>query len=1181
MPPQANNSHKGKPKWEKRQDNTILADNEKNNRCYMLTTITLNQDKCYKIPSSITQDTLGQVASNELPLSDISFEPLFSDAEKTTLLSKHLQASDDGPQYQGRKHLLADLTYLCQHINTHTSSIDPSRLAQIKQTIREDIENCSQGFHNRVRIVITTLSSPKTMDELLYEVRKDMVQSLILRHSHTAIQSSHVINDFFLTAYNEGYGLRPLNQHDSYRSDTNLQTIKTQIQQSFAEFYSPIQLPATLCATIRLTLENLGLPDAHLRNRDNWISPEIIERCQSFLQQLFSLDSETTLPCFISKQEEIYDEVYTLYYDINWQLIEQWCTHALISQQYFQTTPSDPPTLNECHQLFQLRYLQDSWLNVTQVTLLQHRSLSSNDVSLLQTISQGSQHPQLKQLIEKHETTIRQHQLSYYSSCFFIMKQLLETTKQCLALNATTYSLLRKPQNSESTLIHLKMSTLEKLVKYWKQVSHYNQQDIHQIYNSPQFTQLTHQLIQGDTSVLNFLFDCSQTFKTAANIKTSIKSYFTDTLFDLFTLCTPEQFNPTKLHELLRKITTAEPANDPLLVWRRHFELTLTTSPSPSQFKQHIEQENHSLLSRLFHTHRSLLPIGSLHAKSLLSKDIQTTISYNEYLFSITQLENSATLHQEQADEIFQVMSCFFSTKNTAHRRYHLYTTTDLGYIDSLLKTPWLLEKYGIGSIEDQSKIVTQINHEITRCFNRNFTQNQHRMTYWILQNSHRFAMFFAILCTKKHFFDPFINLLDIYRTSLSNQELLKLLVQRMLEISILKYEGESVSHLFHYLNTSTNNDKLSIAYHCIDETYTSLSKLQAIDSNQKLGYLLMKISNRKPRSTPVLPSAYSMRAKISHIAIRLLRSYNQGKGVYSFQHVTQLLLYANAWTTQHHFTSIRGELNAYLLNTHERIQHDRSNLDVTQAHTLEQLLKIANLTAMTIIFMRDTTPSHHKIAESGCILHHMISKTISCTNLQFQLSQKICSALELHDLRFWSYQVILQHFASSQYNEGTPQHKLSKELANNDLSQILASIMLELTPRHQEQFKEIVLQTEKMEELERFYAQSASLTLAAQYTVIDENNLFLTFLLKLFSDQKFWGQFLSSIKSERSKEGLSIFTSNLADKIPHLPLKYLKEHQQVLLWILGSYKTTYQEAWHHLHTLDEEEIMVEMEEYE
>lgn len=116
-----------------------------------------------------------------------------------------------------------------------------SRASILSQLI-ENIELCTEGFHNRVNIIANSFYQPRNLDELLYNVRKEIVEGTAFRFT----KEVHTWNRFNIIAARDGFGIKsPIQDHNNLIKLSEFE-IRCALQSSFSKKFTPFNLPNLL-----------------------------------------------------------------------------------------------------------------------------------------------------------------------------------------------------------------------------------------------------------------------------------------------------------------------------------------------------------------------------------------------------------------------------------------------------------------------------------------------------------------------------------------------------------------------------------------------------------------------------------------------------------------------------------------------------------------------------------------------------------------------------------------------------------------------------------------------------------------------------------------------------------------------------------------------------------------------
>jgi len=147
--------------------------------------------------------------------------------------------------------------------------------------IREGLNQCTPGFHNRVNGIIANFSVPKSIDELLQEIR----QSLVNRAARGISDEVHAHNNFSIVADREGYGVHPINASDPHRGGIEDNTIVDTLNETFAAHYTPFQIMQSLYEAIVGMLNDPAGPIG-TKDKDGHYTTGEYEKFLDFLIQL-------------------------------------------------------------------------------------------------------------------------------------------------------------------------------------------------------------------------------------------------------------------------------------------------------------------------------------------------------------------------------------------------------------------------------------------------------------------------------------------------------------------------------------------------------------------------------------------------------------------------------------------------------------------------------------------------------------------------------------------------------------------------------------------------------------------------------------------------------------------------------------------------------------------------------
>lgn len=209
----------------------------------------LNKDKCFKL----TEDNT--IAAPNSALLEADWLQRLGALCATALeipeaqLIRQVESHAGNPStYSLKKELVAGLQLIYIKLtDPNKPPLDKSEQAAIATKLQEGAGTCTQGFHDRVNDIISGFQTPNSLDALLTQIRKSIIET-------TARQSTdevHAHNRFSIVASMAGYGIKPINWQDAYRGNLNDNEIKEKLDSAFKEKYIPLILLSELSEAIK------------------------------------------------------------------------------------------------------------------------------------------------------------------------------------------------------------------------------------------------------------------------------------------------------------------------------------------------------------------------------------------------------------------------------------------------------------------------------------------------------------------------------------------------------------------------------------------------------------------------------------------------------------------------------------------------------------------------------------------------------------------------------------------------------------------------------------------------------------------------------------------------------------------------------------------------------------------
>lgn len=317
----------------------------------------LNPEKCYTqqpkrlaitVPTNLPHHWLADFyerLSVQLKLDDETKQEVFNHQTNQVdlLTEKELFFKEldrhVGPQstYSLKPQLLESLSTL------YFLFVDPKTTHEQKQLIasriKEDVDQCSPGFTDRVNFTITLFNMPQNRDELIAQVRFKLVDRIASIIAAKNPQGIHVHNRVIEVARNAGFGVWSINTRDFYShvGSQNLsdEDIIRRIKTGFANHF---QLFALVNA-LRAELEALIAPHGYQGKRalENEYKKDEYEKFFECLNRF--------VPMQMGELLEI-DEMSGKITDINWQYVKHQLLQKLRAEDYVTLAQGDAALLD-------------------------------------------------------------------------------------------------------------------------------------------------------------------------------------------------------------------------------------------------------------------------------------------------------------------------------------------------------------------------------------------------------------------------------------------------------------------------------------------------------------------------------------------------------------------------------------------------------------------------------------------------------------------------------------------------------------------------------------------------------------------------------------------------------------------------------------------------------------------
>ena len=288
----------------------------------------------YQPPPEIDPSTLPTLAENWLK----DLQKIVCASNKklpNNCFSKHLGETS---AYRAKIILLEQLQLiyhrLIGNLDAELGKLSADHRHGLIDKLTEEITECTEGFHNRVNIIVDSFHKPRNLAELLYIVRNRLVQEIATQLTDEV----HAWNGVSVIAAIDGIGIKPNFPNDTYSGALSKNSIRRTLQQAFSKKFTPFNLPCFLIAVFIDFIPELEIE----KNDENGIclqtQQKIIELIKRFLPKYInekSGDENNWKNYFTISRNEKNSFVF-IFDNVNWGKMYQSFYRALCDQNYLK-----------------------------------------------------------------------------------------------------------------------------------------------------------------------------------------------------------------------------------------------------------------------------------------------------------------------------------------------------------------------------------------------------------------------------------------------------------------------------------------------------------------------------------------------------------------------------------------------------------------------------------------------------------------------------------------------------------------------------------------------------------------------------------------------------------------------------------------------------------------------------
>ncbi len=250
------------------------------------------------------------------------------------ILDKHV---GERSEYFAKKPLLEYLKLIYHrlqgHLDSELGALSENKRLDIINKLSEEIIHCSEGFHNRINIIVDSFLKPRNLAELLYMVRRELVKET----ASTLTNEVHAWNRVSVIAANDGLGVKVNFPDDTYSGALAETSIRRALQHTFQNKFTPFNLPCLLTAAFRKFIPELEGE----KNAEHGICLQTQDKIKTLLKLFLPnyINEKPNNPnnwknYFITYRNEKNPLIFS-FVNLNWEKIYQSFYLALSEQKYF------------------------------------------------------------------------------------------------------------------------------------------------------------------------------------------------------------------------------------------------------------------------------------------------------------------------------------------------------------------------------------------------------------------------------------------------------------------------------------------------------------------------------------------------------------------------------------------------------------------------------------------------------------------------------------------------------------------------------------------------------------------------------------------------------------------------------------------------------------------------------
>lgn len=311
---------------------------------------TLNKEKCLaQQPIQLSIENEHTVAQEDwlkvlyaLAAKQLGLDDLHRDDEGRTAIDYFIKDAEkhtgEFSTYIYKADLLNVLKMLYTAFTSAQVTNDQKTMMALK--IQEGAQNCTPGFHTRVQYALELLNIPRNCDGLLAKTRFSIVEQAASITLKDDTQSVHGSNRFFVMAGTMGFGVRPINENDTYINVGGVayQQMERALNEAFANHYGLFGMLNSL----REQIESLVREKGYSGRKETGYSREEQERIREFIKPFISISEDDLFKSHIDEEHYVKTTL-----DINWQNVKRALFEKLRDEGYIKLSKNESALLEK------------------------------------------------------------------------------------------------------------------------------------------------------------------------------------------------------------------------------------------------------------------------------------------------------------------------------------------------------------------------------------------------------------------------------------------------------------------------------------------------------------------------------------------------------------------------------------------------------------------------------------------------------------------------------------------------------------------------------------------------------------------------------------------------------------------------------------------------------------------